>query len=68
MDVITCSVSDAARALGLGRTRVYELLNSGQIESFTLGRRRLVKVNSIRKLVADNESKEKGGNDHHAFS
>lgn len=43
--------AEAARMIGVGRTRLYELLGSGQIESLKLGQRRLVKVASLRKLV-----------------
>jgi excisionase family DNA binding protein len=52
MEVLAVSISDAAKALGLGRTSIYAMIAEGRLEAFKLGRRRLVKVESIRRLVA----------------
>jgi excisionase family DNA binding protein len=49
---LTVSISDAAKALGLGRTSIYAMIADGRLEAFKLGRRRLVKVDTIRRLVA----------------
>ena len=46
-----CSVSDAAKMLGLGRTKIYDMLAKGQILSMRIGSRRLVKVDSIKALI-----------------
>lgn len=46
-----CSVSDAAKMLGLGRTKIYDMLAKGQILSMRIGSRRLVKVESIKALI-----------------
>ncbi|WP_374294514.1 helix-turn-helix domain-containing protein [Sphingomonas sp.] len=51
MQPITCSVNDAARAIGIGRVTLYKLMTEGKIDSVLVGRRRLVKVESIRALV-----------------
>lgn len=51
MDSLAVSVKDAARALGVGRTTVYALLNEGKIETISVGRRRLIKTASLRRLV-----------------
>jgi excisionase family DNA binding protein len=48
---LTVAPAEAAQMIGIGITRLYELIGSGQIESCKLGRRRLVKVASLRKLV-----------------
>jgi len=45
------SISEAAKALGLGRTSIYALINEGRLETVKIGRRRLVKVESIRALL-----------------
>lgn len=37
--------------MGLGLTKTWELAGSGQIETFKVGRRTLVKVESLRRLV-----------------
>ncbi|MDR3427749.1 helix-turn-helix domain-containing protein [Silvimonas sp.] len=47
----TTSIADASRALSLGRTSIYLLIHEGRLETIKIGRRRLVKVESIRKLL-----------------
>lgn len=51
MDPVLCSIADAARVLGIGKTKTYELIGGGQLECVTIGTRRLVKVASINRLV-----------------
>jgi excisionase family DNA binding protein len=51
MEPIAVSINDTARALGLGRTSIYQLIAEGKLEAFKLGRRTLVRVDSIRRLV-----------------
>lgn len=51
MEPITVSINDAAKALGLGRTSIYVLIREGRLETVKLGRRNLVKVESIRRLL-----------------
>jgi excisionase family DNA binding protein len=53
MDPIATSVNDAAKALSLGRTSIYSLIRSGRLETLKLGRRTLIKVASIRRLLED---------------
>jgi len=50
MDVILCSVLEAAKALAIGRSKTYELIAVGSLQTVTIGRRRLVKVASVRAL------------------
>lgn len=50
-DQYLCSVSDAAIMLGVGRTKIYDMLAKGQILSMRIGSRRLVKVDSIKSLI-----------------
>ena len=50
-DQYLCSVSDAAIMLGVGRTKIYDMLAKGQILSMRIGSRRLVKVDSIKALI-----------------
>lgn len=47
----TVSVAEAARLIGLGLTKTYELINAGELHSLKIGRRRLVRVESIRCLT-----------------
>ena len=50
-DQYLCSVPDAAKMLGLGRTKIYDMLAKGQILSMRIGSRLLVKVESIKALI-----------------
>ncbi|MBY0620614.1 MAG: helix-turn-helix domain-containing protein [Sphingomonas ursincola] len=51
MDPLLISVQEAARMLAVGRTSIYELINSGELETKKLGRRRLVTIDSIRRVA-----------------
>jgi excisionase family DNA binding protein len=51
MDQLTYSINDTAKVLALGRTTIYALINEGRLDTVKLGRRRLVKAESIRRLV-----------------
>ncbi len=51
MQPIIVSINDTAKALGLGRTSIYALIREGRLETVKLGRRNLVKVESIRRLL-----------------
>jgi excisionase family DNA binding protein len=48
---IALSINDTAKALSLGRTSIYELIKQGRLETVKLGRRTLIKVDSIHRLV-----------------
>lgn len=47
----TISIVDAGKALGVGRSTIYELINSGDLKTIKIGRRNLVTIESIRALV-----------------
>ncbi len=51
MEKVTASVAETCEALGIGKTRCFELIKSGELETIKLGQRRLVKVSSIHRLV-----------------
>ena len=51
MEPLAYSINDTAKALSLGRTSVYALIGDGRLEAFKLGRRTLVKAESIRQLI-----------------
>jgi hypothetical protein len=47
------SIPETQKALGgLGRNSVYNLINGGKLETVKIGRRTLVKADSIRALAA----------------
>ncbi len=45
------SVEDAARRAGIGRTFLYEAISSGRLPSIKLGKRRLVRVEALRRWL-----------------
>lgn len=47
---ITCTIPEACEVTSLGRTKLYELIGKGQLDTITIGRRRLVVVRSLLKL------------------
>lgn len=50
-DRLLLTVSEAASCLGIGRSTLYELVASGEIESVTIGRSRRVPVASLAVYV-----------------
>jgi excisionase family DNA binding protein len=52
MEPITVTVDGAKKAIGIGTTKLYELINDGKLETVKIGRRTLIKTESIRALVA----------------
>ena len=51
-DVKAYSVVDAARQLGISRSKIYELIADGELETIQVGRRRLVPTAALDRLVA----------------
>ncbi|WP_422110048.1 excisionase family DNA-binding protein [Bradyrhizobium elkanii] len=51
---LTCTIAEACEATGLGRTKIYELIGDGRVATTTIGRRRLVIVQSLLVLVGVN--------------
>lgn len=45
------SPAEAARALGISRARLYQLIDDGTIPSIKLGRRRLIRAEALRDLL-----------------
>lgn len=48
---ITCSVKAAVAATGLGKDSLYLLMNQGQLQSATVGGRRLIFVDSLEDYL-----------------
>lgn len=51
MEKLTYSIKETAAALGVGRTSVYAMIGDGRLEIFKVGRRTLIKADSVRRLV-----------------
>ena len=52
IEPVVVTVADAAAMLSIGRSRVYELIQSGDLASVKLGASRRVTIKSIRQLLA----------------
>jgi excisionase family DNA binding protein len=52
MEPLLLPIPNTCEVLGIGRSKVYQLINAGLLETVKIGRRRLVRVASIR-AVAD---------------
>lgn len=48
---IAVSASEAARLVGLGRTKLYELMGSGELPFIKIGTRRLIRVRDIEAFL-----------------
>lgn len=46
-------VEEVARVLAIGRSKVYELIASGQLPSITIGSARRVPTEALQKWIAD---------------
>jgi excisionase family DNA binding protein len=49
---LNVSLIEACQFIGIGRTRLYEYINAGELRTVRLGKRRLVPVAEIRDFVA----------------
>jgi excisionase family DNA binding protein len=52
---LALSTSEAAQAIGLSPRTVAELIATGALRSFTVGRRRLISVSAIEAWIAAQE-------------
>ncbi len=48
---ITCSVAEGAHFLGIGTTKMWELVHSGELTTFKIGRRTLIPKKSISEFI-----------------
>lgn len=53
---LAVSPSEAARLLGIGRTKIYEEIASGCLRSAKIGKRRLITVDAIKDWLAAREA------------
>ena len=49
---ITATITQFRQLSGIGRSRIYELLDTGELESVHVGARRLILIDSYRRLLA----------------
>lgn len=51
MQPLTVTVEAARSALGIGRTMLYSLINTGDLQTIRLGKRRMILVSSLHDLI-----------------
>jgi excisionase family DNA binding protein len=49
--IISAPINEFCALSGLGRTKVYEMLDGGELDSIKIGKRRLILIDSYRKLI-----------------
>lgn len=52
MDRLALTVEEAAESLGIGRTKMWELLQAGTIRSFRVGVQRRISVRDLEAWIA----------------
>lgn len=52
IEPLTVRISTAVRITGLSRSRIYELIQSGDLETVKVGRATLVQYGSLKALTA----------------
>ena len=57
---LACTIAEACEVTGLGRTKLYELIEDGHLITTTVGRRRLVMVRSLLSLLQIRPSEDNG--------
>lgn len=55
MEPVSVTVNDACRMIGCCRNLIYNLINEDKLESYHIGKRRLIKTDSIKKFVAESK-------------
>lgn len=55
MKKLAYSINETAGALSIGRTSIYAMIADGRLEAFKLGRRTLIKADSIRRLIGEQD-------------
>lgn len=51
VEPICVRVNDAARMIGIGRTKLYKMIASGEIEAIKLGKSTRITTTSLHKLI-----------------
>ena len=49
--LLSVRVGEASRMIGIGRTKIYELIKAGDLETVKIGQATLVTIRSLRRLI-----------------
>lgn len=47
------TISEACHAIGISRSKLYELIGEGQVQARKIGSRTIIPADSLRRLVSD---------------
>jgi excisionase family DNA binding protein len=54
-DRLAVSPAEAGRLVGIGRTKIYEAIGTGELKSLKIGARRLVAIDALRDWLRTHE-------------
>ncbi|MGC6499972.1 MAG: helix-turn-helix domain-containing protein [Henriciella sp.] len=52
---LALSPGEASKSIGIGLTKLYEAISSGELKSFKIGTRRLIRVSALEAWLASFE-------------
>jgi excisionase family DNA binding protein len=58
---ISCTIAEACEATGIGRTKLYQGISAGRVQTSKVGTRVLILVQSLESLVQRNASSGASG-------
>lgn len=61
VEAILCSQAEAGKMLAIGKTKLGELVASGELETVRIGTRRLVRISSVRRLAGVESDQQREG-------
>ncbi len=56
MEPILLAVPETCHALGIGKTKLYDLISAGRLEVVKIGRKTLIRASSIRALAGEGKA------------
>jgi predicted DNA-binding transcriptional regulator AlpA len=58
-DRISCTIPEACAATGLGRTKIYEEISAGRVQTSKVGTRTLILVESLVAMIDPSASSQR---------
>lgn len=62
MEQLLLTISDAQRIMPIGRTKMYELINTGEVQRVKIGRKPFLTAKSVHAYIERLTSQEASGN------
>jgi excisionase family DNA binding protein len=60
---LSCTIDEACEATGIGRTKLYEEISAGRVQTTNVGRRRLILVPSLLTMLDPTVNSERATRD-----